>query len=268
MDIKKIALELFKIEDPSPSRSGGAHMVSLRSVIDRSDFPDQLAALSGEINEYIDHTLLNPAATESDIIKLCQEADRFRFASVCINPCWVELAAQYVQKASICTVTGFPLGADTPMGKAFQTRLAIEQGASEIDMVINIGQLKSGHYDLVYQDIAIVSDTCKKHNVLLKVIIETCLLTDEEKVIACLLSKKAGADFVKTSTGFSSAGATLADVILMREVVGAKMGVKAAGGIRSEETARAMLAAGANRIGTSSGIKIVDSQLTIIGSES
>jgi len=267
MDIKKIAQELFNLEEQPPSRSGGAHEISINSVIDRSDFDDQIVPATGELNEYIDHTILKPDATESDVIRICEEADKYRFASVCINPCWVEIAAIHLQKAAICTVIGFPLGANTSMDKAFQARLAIEQGASEIDMVINIGQLKSGHFDLVYQDIAIVCDVCQKHHVLLKVIIETCLLSDKEKVIACLLSKKAGADFVKTSTGFSTGGAIEADIRLMRDVVGPKMGVKAAGGVRSEESARIMLGAGANRLGTSSGLKIVDSQLTIKGVE-
>ncbi|MCF7918464.1 MAG: deoxyribose-phosphate aldolase [Candidatus Cloacimonetes bacterium] len=262
-----IAIELFKLVDPLPSRSGGGHEISINSVIDRSGDKDQLTSQTGNLNEYIDHTLLKPDATEKDVIKICEEADRFHFASVCLNPCWVELATHHVHKAAICTVISFPLGASTSVEKLIQAKMAIKQGAAEIDMVINIGQLKSGNYDLVYQDIAVVSDWAKKNNVLLKVIIETCLLSDVEKVIACLLSKKAGADFVKTSTGFSTGGATVADVQLMREVVGPKMGVKASGGIRSEDTARAMLAAGANRLGTSSGIKIVDPQLTILGSE-
>lgn len=267
MDIKGIALELFKIENPVPSRSGGAHEISINSVIDRSTMPDQIVTEPVELNEYIDHTLLKPDAEEKDIIKLCKEADLHRFASICINPYWVELAARHVEKAAICTVIGFPLGANTPMDKAFQARVAIEHGANEIDMVINIGELKSGNFDQVYQDIAIVSDICQKNHVLLKVIIETCLLTEREKVVACLLSKKAGADFVKTSTGFSTGGAVEADIRLMREVVGPKVGVKASGGIRSEETAKLMLEAGANRLGTSSGIKIVDIQLKIPGSD-
>ena len=264
--IERLARKIFQIEDNTPSRSGGGHEVSLHSVIDRSEYPDQLVERNCELNGFIDHTILKPDATEEDILKICQEAELHRFASVCLNPCWVSLAAENLANGIVCTVIGFPLGANSSVMKAFEARLAIENGAKEIDMVINIGQLKSGNYDLVYQDIAIVSDTCIQNRALLKVIIETCLLTEEEKIIVCLLAKKAGADFVKTSTGFSSGGATVEDVRLMRKVVGNKMGVKASGGVRTEADARAMIAAGANRIGASSGIKIVDQQLDILGS--
>lgn len=263
--IERLAREVFNLDDNKVSRSGGEHIISLRSVIDRSDYPDQLADKKGKLNDLIDHTILSPSATEEEVIQKCKEVDIYKFASICLNPCWVETATQYIKKSVICTVIGFPLGANSSVMKAFEARLAIENGAKEIDMVINIGQLKSGNYDLVYQDIAVVSDTCIKNKAILKVIIETCLLTEEEKIIACLLAKKAGADFVKTSTGFSSGGATIEDVRLMRQVVGNKMGVKAAGGIRDEKTARSMIEAGANRIGASSGIKIVDQQLKIKG---
>ena len=264
--IEKIAREIFQIEEDTLSRSGGGHVVSLSSVIDRSNFPDQVAKKDCELNGLIDHTILKPDATEDDIIKICKEVKLYRFASVCLNPGWVSLAADHLKEGVICTVIGFPLGANSSVMKAFEARLAIENGAKEIDMVINIGQLKSGNYDLVYQDIAIVSDTCQQNKALLKVIIETCLLTEDEKIIACLLAKKAGADFVKTSTGFSTGGATVEDIRLMRKVVGNKMGVKASGGVRTEADARAMVAAGASRIGASSGIKIVDQQLDIMGS--
>jgi deoxyribose-phosphate aldolase len=264
--IEKIAREIFQIEDDTPSRSGGGHVVSLGSVVDRSEFPDQVTEKDCELNGLIDHTILKPDATVDDIIKICKEVKLYRFASVCLNPGWVSLAVDHLKDGVICTVIGFPLGANSSVMKAFEARLAIENGAKEVDMVINIGQLKSGNYDLVYQDIAIVSDTCQQNDVLLKVIIETCLLNEDEKIIACLLAKKAGADFVKTSTGFSSGGATESDIRLMRKVVGNKMGVKASGGVRTEADARAMVAAGANRIGASSGIKIVDQQLDIMGS--
>ncbi|MCF7911620.1 MAG: deoxyribose-phosphate aldolase [Candidatus Cloacimonetes bacterium] len=264
--IEKIAREIFQLDGDQPSRSGGGHVISINSVVDRSDFPDQIAAKDCELNGLIDHTILKPDATVDDIIKICKEVKLYRFASVCLNPCWVSLAAAHLKDGVVCTVIGFPLGANSSVMKAFEARLAIENGAKEIDMVINIGQLKSGNFDLVYQDIAIVSDTCQQNNTLLKVIIETCLLTEDEKIVACLLAKKAGADFVKTSTGFSTGGATVADIRLMRKVVGPKMGVKASGGVRTEADARAMVAAGANRIGASSGIKIVDLQLDILES--
>ncbi len=264
--IERITRKIFQIDGNIPSRSGGGHIISLQSVIDRSAFPDQIVDAKGELNGLIDHTILKPEVTESEIFKLCDEALKYRFASVCLNPCWVKSASEYLKEVTICSVIGFPLGANTSMMKVFEARLAIENGASEIDMVMNIGQLKSGNYDLVYQDMAIVSDTCQQNGALLKVIIETCLLTEEEKIIACLLAKKAGADFVKTSTGFNKGGATVEDVRLMRKVVGKKMGVKASGGIRTEEDARAMVAAGANRIGTSGGINIVSQQLEILGS--
>ena len=263
--IEKIAREIFGINKNIPSRSGGAHHISLDSVIDRSKFPDQIANPDGKLNDLIDHSILNPDASEEDIIKKCHEVKKYRFASICLNPCWVELAAKEIPDSIICTVIGFPLGANSSVMKTFETRLAIENGAKEIDMVMNVGQMKSGNYDLVYQDIAIVSDTCMQHKAILKVIIETCLLNEDEIITACLLAKKAGADFVKTSTGFSKGGAKIDDIKLMRKVVGNKMGVKAAGGIRTEDTARQMIAAGANRIGASDGILLIDEQLYING---
>jgi deoxyribose-phosphate aldolase len=263
--IEKIARKIFKLEGSEPSRSGGAHVVSLHSIVDRSDYPPQIADYKGKLNDLIDHTILNPNATSAEVIKKCEEADKYHFASICLQPCWVELATEVISNSIICTVTGFPLGANNSKTKAFEAALAIEEGAKEIDMVLNIGQLKSGNYDLVYQDIAIVSETCLINMAILKVIIETCLLTEEEKIIACLLAKKAGADFVKTSTGFSTGGATIEDIYLMRRIVGDKMGVKAAGGIRDENTARSMIKAGANRIGASNGIKLIDHQLQFMG---
>jgi deoxyribose-phosphate aldolase len=214
---------------------------------------------SGEVAKLIDHTLLRPEATRHDIEVLCREALDFRFANVCINPAWVALAAQMLQGSGVgvCAVAGFPLGATTSDAKACEARRAIADGAREIDMVINIGALKSGHHADVQRDIEAVTASCREGSALSKAIIETALLTDEEKVTACTLAKAAGADFVKTSTGFGPAGATAVDVRLMRRVVGPAIGIKAAGGIRDLATLEAMVAAGATRIGTSAGVKIV-----------
>lgn len=206
----------------------------------------------------IDHTLLKPEATESDIKKLCDEAAQFGFASVCVNPAWVKTAAEFLRGTSVpvCTVIGFPLGATLPDVKAYEVRRAIFNGAQEVDMVINIGALKSGDDCLVEDDIRAVADAAHENGVLCKVIIETALLTDEEKVRACLASKNAGADFVKTSTGFAKGGATADDVALMRRTVGSALGVKASGGVKGIDDARAMFEAGATRIGASVGVKI------------
>ena len=213
----------------------------------------------GGVAAMIDHTLLKPDATRADIDKLCREAAEFRFATVCVNPAWVALAARLLRGAGpgVCSVVGFPLGATTADVKHYETRRAIFDGATEIDMVINIGALKSGDLKTVECDIAAVVDACRASGVGSKVIIEAALLTDDEKVAACTLSKAAGADFVKTSTGFAAGGATAADVALMRRVVGAEMGVKAAGGVRDLEGLKAMVAAGATRVGASAGVKIV-----------
>ncbi|HLL75317.1 MAG TPA: deoxyribose-phosphate aldolase [Pyrinomonadaceae bacterium] len=206
----------------------------------------------------IDHTLLKPEASEADIRKLCEEAARHRFASVCVNPAWVRSASCNLRGSGVpvCTVVGFPLGATLGDVKAYETRRAIFEGAREVDMVINIGALKSNDDCAVEHDIRQVVEAAHEYDVLVKVIIEAALLTDEEKVRACLASKRAGADFVKTSTGFAKSGATVADVALMRQTVGAGMGVKAAGGVKGIEDARAMLEAGATRIGASVGVKI------------
>jgi deoxyribose-phosphate aldolase len=206
----------------------------------------------------IDHTLLKPEASESDIRKLCEEAARYKFASVCVNPAWVRSAACNLRGSGVpvCTVVGFPLGATLGDVKAYEARRAIFEGAREVDMVINIGALKSNDDCAVEHDIRQVAEAAHEYDVLLKVIIEAALLTDEEKVRACLAAKRAGADFVKTSTGFAKSGATVADVALMRRAVGAEMGVKAAGGVKGIEDARAMLEAGATRIGASVGVKI------------
>jgi deoxyribose-phosphate aldolase len=206
----------------------------------------------------IDHTLLKPEASESDIRKLCDEAAKFGFASVCVNPGWVKAAAEFLRGTGVpvCTVIGFPLGATLSDVKAYEARRAIFNGAKEVDMVINIGALKSGDDCAVEDDIRAVVDAAHENRVLCKVIIETALLTDEEKVRACLAAKNAGADFVKTSTGFSRGGATVDDIALMRRTVGSALGVKASGGVKGIEDARAMFEAGATRIGASVGVKI------------
>jgi len=216
------------------------------------------SATAGDWASLIDHTLLKPEASEADIRKLCDEAARFGFASVCVNPSWVKRASEFLRGTNVpvCTVIGFPLGATLPDVKAFEARRAIFNGAKEVDMVINIGALKSGDDCAVEEDIRAVAEAAHENGVLLKVIIETALLTDDEKVRACLASKNAGADFVKTSTGFAKGGATVEDVALMRRVVGHDLGVKASGGVKGIEDARAMVEAGATRIGASVGVKI------------
>lgn len=206
----------------------------------------------------IDHTILKPEATEAAVQKIIDEAKEYNFFSVCINPCWVAFVSEQLADTdvAVCTVIGFPLGANTPEVKAYEAADAIKNGANEVDMVINIGALKSQQYDYVRQDIQRVVDAAKG-KALVKVIIETALLTDEEKVKACELAKEAGADFVKTSTGFSTGGAKVADIRLMRETVGPDMGVKASGGVHNAEEALAMIEAGATRIGASTGVAIV-----------
>lgn len=224
--------------------------VPLGDIIDR----EALAAM-------IDHTLLKPYATPDDIARLCEEAGKYKFASVCVHPVYVQQAARLLVDSAVkvCSVAGFPLGTNLTIVKAEETRTAVELGAKEIDMVINIGALKAGDYRLVEEDIAAVVRAAGGCTV--KVIIETCYLNEDEKIKACEISKKAGAHFVKTSTGLGTAGATVEDVLLMRRVVGDDMGVKAAGGIRTYADAVAMIRAGANRIGSASGVAIVDLKL-------
>ena len=208
--------------------------------------------------KYIDHTILKPDASLAQVKKVCDEAKEYNFASVCVNTGYVKFVAEQLAGTDVkpCVVVGFPLGACTTEAKAFEAKDAIEKGAKEVDMVINIGAIKSNDWDLVEKDIAALVDTCKG-KALLKVILETCLLTDDEQVKACQICKKVGADFVKTSTGFSTGGATVEDVKLMRETVGPEMGVKASGGVRTYEDAVAMIKAGASRLGASSGVAIV-----------
>lgn len=212
-----------------------------------------------EIARHIDHTLLKPDATRAQIETLCKEAREHAFATVCVNPVWVRLCAALLlgSETRVCTVVGFPLGATLPEVKAFEASRVVEGGACEVDMVLNVGALKSGDYRLVETDIAAVVRASRPGGAIVKVIIEAALLDDDEKVKACVLSKVAGADFVKTSTGFGPGGATAADVSLMRRVVGPDMGVKAAGGVRDLKSAQALLEAGADRIGASVGVKIV-----------
>ena len=215
---------------------------------------------AGDVAPMIDHTLLRPEASRAEIETLCREALELGFATVCVNPTWVVTCANRLQaspRPRVCSVVGFPLGATTCDVKHYETRRAIFDGAAEIDMVINIGALKSGELRLVERDIEAVVAPCREAGVLSKVIIEAALLTDEEKVAACAIAKAAGADFVKTSTGFGPGGATVADVALMRRVVGGSMGVKAAGGVRDLQAVQAMIAAGATRVGASAGVRIV-----------
>ena len=217
-----------------------------------ADVPTDLAG-------FIDHTLLRPDATAKDIDKMCAEAIEYGFASVCVNPTWAHRVSEALKGTGVvaCCVVGFPLGASTPEIKSMEARRALRDGAREIDMVINVGALKSGDLETVRRDIAGVTEACREAGAICKVILETALLTDEEKVIASQIAVEAKADFVKTSTGFGPGGATVYDVALMREAVGPKIGVKASGGIRSVEDAKQMIAAGATRIGASAGVQIV-----------
>jgi deoxyribose-phosphate aldolase len=253
---------------PAPSRCACHSMLyeccpdRLRGVLDAGATRLGLHAAGGApggVASMIDHTLLKPDAARRDIEALCREAAEYGFASVCVNPTWVALCASLLQltPVKVCSVVGFPLGATTPDTKHYETRRAIFDGAREIDMVINIGALKSGELHIVERDIEAVTFPCREAGALSKVIIEAALLTDDEKVTACTLAKAAGADYVKTSTGVGPGGATPADVALMRRVVGEEMGVKAAGGVRDLESLKAMVAAGATRVGASAGVRIV-----------
>jgi deoxyribose-phosphate aldolase len=267
--IEIITDEVIAAQAPRTTNRCGCHAVltdccpdRLRGVLDAGATRVGVHASGGApdtVAGIIDHTLLKPDATLRDIERLCQEAAQFHFATVCVNPTWVAAAARLLHASGVgvCSVVGFPLGATTPDVKHYETRRAIFDGAKEIDMVINVGALKSADLRTVECDISAVVDPCRESGVGSKVIIEAALLTDEEKVTACALAKAAGADFVKTSTGFGPGGATVADVTLMRRVVGADMGVKAAGGVRDLEGLTAMVAAGATRVGASAGVKIV-----------
>jgi deoxyribose-phosphate aldolase len=237
--------------------------VKVREIVaggaSRVEYHGPAAEVPRDLARYIDHTLLRPDAAAADIDRLCDEAAEHGFAAVCVNPAWVRRAAERLRGTgvAVASVVGFPFGATPPDVKAFETRRVIRDGAREIDMVINIGALKSGQHDLVREDVARVSDACHEGGAVNKVIIETALLSDEEKVVACRLAQQAKADMVKTSTGYAKGGATTFDVALMRETVGPRMGVKAAGGIRTAEDVEDMIAAGATRIGASAGVTIV-----------
>ena len=268
--IELVTEEVIAAQQARPASSRCAcHAVSsdccpdrLRVVVDAGATRLGMHAAGGVptgVAGMIDHTLLKPDATRAEIEKLCREAAEFRFATVCVNPVWVAEAARLLRGSGVgvCSVVGFPLGATTADVKHYETRRAIFDGAVEIDMVINVGALKSGDLRTVERDIEAVVEPCRQCGAISKVIIEAALLTDEEKITACTVSKAAGADFVKTSTGFGPGGATAADVALMRRVVGADMGVKAAGGVRDLEGLKAMVAAGATRVGASAGVRIV-----------
>jgi deoxyribose-phosphate aldolase len=272
IDIVLDEVAMARTPTPAPARCDCHAVVRaccpdrLRPVIDAGAGRIGVHAAGGapdSVASVIDHTLLSPDATRSQIEELCREALQFGFATVCLNPTWVPLAARLLAGSAVgvCTVVGFPLGATTTDVKGYEARRAIVDGASEIDMVINIGALKSGDLHVVARDIECVVVTCREvptlNRVVTKVIIEAALLAEAEKVMACTLAKAAGADYVKTSTGFGPGGATVTDVALMRRAVGAEMGVKAAGGIRDLEAVKAMLAAGATRIGASAGVRIV-----------
>jgi deoxyribose-phosphate aldolase len=250
--------------DPSCQGACAAHCSdTVRGVVstgaERISYSGDGADVPRDLARFIDHTLLRPDATAAEVDSLCDEAREFGFASVCVNPTWVKRCAQRLRgsEVKVASVIGFPFGAGTSEVKALEARRAIRDGAREIDMVINVGALKSGDHELVLHDIAKVSDACREAGALNKVIIEAALLTDEEKVVASDLARRAKADFVKTSTGFGPGGATVHDVLLMRETVGPKLGIKAAGGIRSAEDVRELIAAGATRIGASASVQIV-----------
>jgi deoxyribose-phosphate aldolase len=240
--------------------------VKVRQIVaggaSRVEYQGPAAEVPRDLARYIDHTLLRPDATAADIDTLCDEAMAYRFASVCVNPTWVRRCAERLRdsEVAVASVVGFPFGATPADVKAFEARRVIRDGAREIDMVINIGALRSGAADLVRDDIAKVSDACHESGAINKVIIEAALLSDEQKVVACRLAQLARADMVKTSTGYAKGGATVFDVALMRETVGSRMGVKAAGGIRTAEDVQDMIAAGATRIGASAGISIVSGE--------
>lgn len=258
--LKALGLQALGVSDPAAKPADGPMKVSelVAMGVARVGMAPGMSSQDAALARMIDHTLLKADATEAEVTRLCQEASKYHFASVCVNPANVPLAAKLLKGTDVlvCTVVGFPLGATPSEVKAFETKKAIADGAQEIDMVINIGALKSKQYAVVAADIRAVVEACSR-GVTNKVIIETSLLNDEEKITACALAKAAGADFVKTSTGFSTGGATVYDVTLMRQTVGPDLGVKASGGVRDRQTAMAMVRAGATRIGASASVAIV-----------
>jgi deoxyribose-phosphate aldolase len=252
---------LAKALDDSRARVGNLTEIPLEgNLVTQTEIDNSAARIDPRIAALIDHTILKADATRAEVLKVCGEARQYNFASVCVNPYWVPLVRDELagSPVKVCTVVGFPLGATSTESKVFETTAAIREGAQEIDMVINIGALRSGDSPAVLSDIEQVVRASHQGRALVKVIIETALLNDQEKVLACQLAKQAGADFVKTSTGFSTAGATAHDVALMRSVVGPDIGVKASGGVRTLDDLRAMVAAGASRIGASASVKIVE----------
>lgn len=259
--IELITKEVLRTLASSTDRAETAEAV--RHVIgngaDRVAYHGDASEVPLDLAKYIDHTALKPETTAADIDLLCKEAEEYQFATVCVNPTWVKRAAGNLRGSGVrvCSVIGFPMGASTAEIKAMEARRAIRDGAREVDMVINVGALKSGHHQTVLTDIEKVVDSAHEAGVIVKVILETSLLSDEEKVVASSLAKKAKADFVKTSTGFGGGGATVYDVALMRETVGPDMGVKASGGVRTKADVEEMIAAGATRIGASAGVQIV-----------
>ena len=258
--IKELALKYIVPGEERVCGCGGEHEVCLRCKICRAESADLIVEKIKDIARYIDHTNLKQHSTSDDIRKLCSEAKNYNFKSVCVNPIFVRFCHSLLKKSRtmVCSVVGFPLGASISEVKGEETQHCNREGAKEIDMVNNIAAIKEKDIGTLLNDVGSVADVCQNKDAILKVIIETCLLTEDEKIIACLAAKKAGALFVKTSTGFSTGGATVDDIMLMRRVVGPKLGVKASGGVSSAETAMKMLKAGANRIGTSSGIAIVE----------
>ena len=260
MNINSIATRLWELDESKIAKCNSAHKICLNCKIchiKTGEVKFHIPSNGKNIAKFIDHTLLNSDAKAADIIKICHEARKYNFASVCLNPYYVKLAKKEMNQKTVCSVVGFPLGANSVHIKIEECKKALKDGATEIDMVQNIGELKVGGYNFVLTEIETIAEICHENNSILKVIIETCLLSKEEKIIACLIAKKAGADFVKTSTGFSQSGATTEDVKLMKSVVGDFVGVKASGGIRDFQKAQDMISAGANRIGASSSLKII-----------
>jgi deoxyribose-phosphate aldolase len=258
--IREMALELFSLDETKLDKCKSEHEVCLRCEKCRENNPDLTQPNLENLNIYIDHTILRADAKKSDVYTLFLSAQKHNFKSICVNPSFVKIVSDFrgVEKTPlICSVIGFPLGASSTEVKIFETKAAIEDGADEIDMVINIGWLLDDEYNNVLDEIKQIATVCHDRKTILKVIIETCLLSKAQICVACLLAKRAGADFVKTSTGFSIAGATVEDITMMRSVVGNRLGVKASGGIKTRNDAIAMLNAGANRLGTSSSEKIV-----------
>lgn len=256
-NIKNIAIKVLNITDEKPCKCGGGHEVCLNCRVCRASEKDKLVTDFDHLAQYIDHTILKPEATKEAVMNICKEADYYKTKSVCVNPAFVKYANSKLEKVLTCSVVGFPLSNSVTDTIVAEAKQAIKDGATEIDMVIKVGWLKDKEYEKILAEITAISQACEAHGAILKVIFENCLLTNEEIIIAGLLSKKAGAEFIKTSTGFNKSGAILEDVALMRAVVGPKYGVKAAGGIRDRVTTLAMLKAGANRIGASATLAIL-----------